>query len=160
MSLSFKLGVFIFLWLAIAILPLDLSGKVFVRRNANSRNHLIIGYRGNNYHLGWNHYGSRSSGWPPYYAYYGYPVSNSLYNYSYPINSTFYQSLPSYSRDWIYPSYPYFGTYYINSTPVSASSLRAKQRYAPRFYTQTITTPSSNESISPKGASTSVYFNE
>lgn len=68
--------------------------------------------------------------WPSYYNYYGYPIVDSVYYYSFPSNSNFFDSYPSTYTNWTYPSYPYVGKYYVNDAPVPASKM------APRRYLQ------------------------
>lgn len=47
--------------------------------------------------------------WPDYYVYYG-GAAYSIY----PYHSSYAYTYPSYSTQFVYPSYPYEGTYYRN----------------------------------------------
>lgn len=132
-----RISYFFALWLSFLSMPLipaDLpaaSHRIQGRKSAVTHRHQWRGNRSYGYPgrlRGRPLYPSR---WPSYYAYYRYPIAGSIYYYSYPTNSNFFYSYPSYSTDWTYPSYPYVGKYYVNDAPHNATRRLPTRRYVP-----------------------------
>src|SRR5690349_10860944 len=85
------------------VLPLQLFAAYYPRTGRQNTRHSYFFYP--------DHRQLYYPRWPAYYAYYGSPIYGSSYYYSYPLNSNYYYSYQSYYTDYVYPSYPYNGTY-------------------------------------------------
>lgn len=112
---------FVMIFFLLVLLPFfhSFNSLLAVRRPSTSWQNS----RHNHYVMAGN-WPARYPRWPAYYAYYGYPFYGSTYYYSYPLNSSFYYSYPSYYTNYIYPSYPYNGYYYLNNYPIPSPRYR------------------------------------
>lgn len=107
------------------------------------------------YYFHYNGWYGNSLGWPSYYANYGYPIAGSYYYYSFPTNSSFYYSYPSYFNDWTYPSYPYSGKYYVGSTPFYPKTVTSRR---PRYVV--ITPPRATSQYTRERINRGVFINQ
>ena len=168
---SFRLAALCLLALSLTFIPFEFlsAHRIVGRRVPSSRNDYLRGHRWrtnhrNAYPSRWGGWQGNPFGWPSHYAYYGYPISGSLYYYSFPTNSNFYYSYPSYFSDWTYPSYPYVGKYYVNNAPVPSSRLHPPYHYNlenPRSFSIITPAPSPYISETPQEKpSSGVFFSD
>ena len=108
---------------------------------------------GQKQHIEW----SRQNRWPAYYAYYGTTIYGSSYLYSYPLNSNFYHSYPSYYTNYVYPSYPFNGKYYVNQTPIPNPYFYRSRSYSK---IRPSVTPSYSYQIFESNGRTGVFLSE
>lgn len=160
MSAYFKISLFSVLAIFFSFLPLE--GRPL--HGARTSYKQGYGYRqgyGRNYHYRYNRgWTGNQFRWPPNYAYYGYPRTGLVYQYTYPFDSSYFYSYPSSHRGWTYPSYPYNGTYYVDSTPIHSNKYYASYRsysYVP-YASRVEVDQSSTQGT--KGTTTSVFLND
>lgn len=94
--------------------------ELFANRQVPASRGYRFQYR-NSYPQEWTRYPRRM---PAYYFYYAHPSAL-------PPSSNLYYSFPSYYRNWTYPSYPYNGRYYVNSTPIRPKYINKVPSFKP-----------------------------